>query len=153
MKINIVDKKNTAKLNKSSAMCLPAMCKSSLFFRSTSIGHLPSNVVFHQRSSSMKCHLPSKVIFDQKSSSIKAVFHQRLSSTKGCLPSKGIFHQSLSFILSCCRSDSSNYKFGRLDKKFFDKQNKTNETKRNETYTQSHMLVLLRITKSLVKKI
>ena len=50
--------KNTVKRNMSSAMCLPAMGKSSLFLRLSSLsssieGRLPSNVVFHQRSSSI----------------------------------------------------------------------------------------------------
>ena len=56
---------------------------------------LPSKVVYHQRSSSIKSHLPSKV-----------VFHQRLSSIKGHHPSKVIFHQKSSSIKGrlpfCC---------------------------------------------------
>ena len=71
---------------------------------------LPSKVVFHQRSSSIKgviyqrlC-LSSKAVFHQRVSSInghllsKVAFYQRLSSIKGCLPSKVVFHQRLSFI-------------------------------------------------------
>ena len=62
---------------------------------------LPWNVVFHQRSSSIKGRLPSKV-----------VFHQRLSSIKGRLPSKVVFHWRSSFTPELPprypRSESSN---------------------------------------------
>ena len=60
---------------------------------------LPSKVVFHRRSSSIEGHLPSKVVFHQRSSSIKGhlpskvVFHWRLSSINGRHPSKVVFHQ------------------------------------------------------------
>ena len=77
-------------------MCLPAMCKSSLFLMSSSL--LRSiyifEVVFH----------PTKVVFNQRTSSIKGrlqskgVFHQRLSFIKGCFPSRVVLHQRSSFI-------------------------------------------------------
>ena len=122
--------------------------------RSSSVkGRFPSKVVFCQRLSSVKGPLPSKVVFRQRSSSVKVIFHQRLSSVKGRFPSKassmkgrpskGVFHQSFSSILTCCRSESSNYKLVRLDKTFFDKQRK----QMKQTDTQSQMLVLLRTTK------
>ena len=53
-------------------------------------GRLPLQVVFYQRSSSIKCRLPSKV----SSSSIKVC----LLSKQGLLPSKVICHRRLSFI-------------------------------------------------------
>ena len=102
----------------SSAVCLPAMCKSSLFLRLSSLSssiedRLPSKGVFHQRLSSIEGHLPLKVIFHQRLSSIKGclplkvVFHQRSSSIEGRLPSKVIFHRRSSSIqgrlrLACC---------------------------------------------------
>ena len=82
----------------------------SFFNPSLTLLFLPSKVVFHQRSSSIKgviyqrlC-LSSKAVFHQRVSSInghllsKVAFYQRLSSIKGCLPSKVVFHQRLSFI-------------------------------------------------------
>ena len=56
-------------------------------------GHLPSRVVFCQRSSSVKGCLLSKVVFRIRSPSVKGclpskfVFCQRLSSVRGRLPS------------------------------------------------------------------
>ena len=110
--------KNTAKRNMSSAVCLPAMCKSSLFLRLSSLSssiedRLPSKGVFHQRLSSIEGHLPLRVIFHQKfvfhqmSSSIKCclpskvVFNRRSSSIEGRLPSKVVFHRRLSSIEDC----------------------------------------------------
>ena len=61
-------------------------------------------VIFHQRSSSIKCRLPSKVIFRQRSSSVKGrfpskvVFRQMSSSIKCRLPSKVVFCQRSSSI-------------------------------------------------------
>ena len=89
--------------NMSSAVCLPATCKSSLFLRLSSLSssiedRLPSKGVFHQKLSSIKGHLPSKVVFHRRSSSIKGclplkvIFHRRSSSSIGHLPAKVIFH-------------------------------------------------------------
>ena len=61
-------------------------------------------IIFYQRSSSFKGCLPSKVIFHQSSSSIKIIFCQRSSSIKGWLPSGGrlpskvVFHQRSSSV-------------------------------------------------------
>merc|ERR1711942_446947 len=117
--------KNTAKRNMSSAVCLPAMHKFSLFLRSSSVlssieGRLPKGVfvkrclplkvVFRQLSSSVNGRLPLKVVFRQRLSSIKGclpskvVFHRRLCSIEGCLPSKVIFHRRSSFIKKCLPS-------------------------------------------------
>ena len=77
---------------------------------------LPSKVVFHQRSYSVKGHLPSKVIFRQRLSSVKGrlpsnvVLRQRSSSVKGRPPVHWLW------LYSCLVSESSNYKLGRLDK-------------------------------------
>ena len=112
--------------------------------RSSSVkGHPPSKVVFRQWSSSDKGRFPSKVVFHQRSPSVKGcllskvVFRQRSSSVKGLLPSKVAFHQRSSSVKghllsevvfrptaprlppSYPRSESSNYKLGRLDKKIF----------------------------------
>ena len=56
------------------------------------------NIIFHQRLSSINDRLPSKVILHQRSSSIKVIFHQRSSSVKGRLPSLVLFHQRSPFI-------------------------------------------------------
>ena len=96
-------KQFTAKQNMSSALLALAVCK--LFYVK-----LPSNVVFHQMSPSMKCRLTSKVVFHQKLSSIKGrlpskvILHQRSSSIKGRLSSKVVFHQRLSSIEGCLPS-------------------------------------------------
>ena len=71
-------------------------------------GRLPSEVIFHQRLSSIKGCLPSMAISYQRSSSIKGrlpskvVIRVRSSSIKGCfliikghLPSKAFLHQRL----------------------------------------------------------
>ena len=99
----------------SSAVRRPAMCKSSLLLRSSSllgsilifeVVFLPSKIVFHQMLSFIKGCPPLKVIFHRRSSSIegrlplKVVFHQRLSTIEGRLPSQVFFHQK-----------SSSYKF------------------------------------------
>ena len=92
--------------------------------------NLPSKVVSRLRSSSIKVRPPSKVVFHQRSSSIKrlssikgrvpskVVFHQRSSFIKGRLPSKIIFHCMMhdAWWDPSCRSESSNYKLGPLDK-------------------------------------
>merc|ERR1711942_6470 len=94
--------KNTAKRNMSSAVCLPAMHKYSLFLRSSSVlssieGRLPKGVFVKRR-------LPLKVVFRQRLSSIKGclpskvVFHRRSCSIKGRLPLKVVFHQRSSSI-------------------------------------------------------
>ena len=83
-------------------------------------GSFPSKVIFIGRSSCMEGCLPSKVVFHRRSSSIKGrlpskvVFHQRQSSIKGRLPSR---HISSCHNNPSSRSESSNYKLGRLDKK------------------------------------
>ena len=103
----------------SSAVCLPAMHKFSLFLRSSSVlssiegrlpkgvfvkGCLPLKVVFRQLSSSVNGRLPLKVVFRQRLSSVKGclpskvVFRQRSCSIEGCLPLKVIFHRRLSSI-------------------------------------------------------
>ena len=94
------------------------------------IRHLPSKVVFRQRSSFLKGRLPSKVVFHQRSSSVKGhlpskvIFRQRSSFVRGHLLSKDVFclrSSSVQLPPSCPRatprSESSNYKLGRLDKK------------------------------------
>ena len=119
--------KNTSKRNMSSAVCLPAMCKSSLFLRLSlllrsififEVVLLLSKVRFHQRSPSIKGCLPSKVVFHQWSSSIegrlplKVVFHWRLSSSFGSFsflgfsPECGIAQLSLSLFVSLSWSTS-----------------------------------------------
>ena len=72
---------------------------------------LPSKVVFHQKSSSIKYHLlskavshhwlsfinsnlPPKVLFQKGFLPSMAIFHQRRSSIKGCLPSNVVFYQT-----------------------------------------------------------
>merc|ERR1712208_67800 len=80
----------------------------------SSVKRLSSNVVFRQRSSSIKCRLLSKVVFRQRSSSVKAhlpsnvVFRQRSSSVTGHLPSNVFFHQRSSsantYSLQCLHS-------------------------------------------------
>ena len=97
--VDKLEVKNTAKRNMSSAVCLPAMCKSFRQKSSSVKVRLPSKVIFRQKSSSVKGHLPSKVVFRQRSSSVKGhlsskvVFHQKLSSVKGCLPPKVVLPQ------------------------------------------------------------
>ena len=81
-------------------------------------GCLPSKVVFHKWSSSIRRCLPLSDVFQQRSSSIKVclppklvlpskvVFQPRLSSIKGPLPSNVVFHRSqrLSSIKICVPS-------------------------------------------------
>merc|ERR1711954_240279 len=65
-------------------------------------------VVFHQKSSYIKCCLPTNVFFHQRSSSIKShlplnvVFHPRSSLINGCLLSNVVFHQTSSYINPTC---------------------------------------------------
>ena len=67
-------------------------------------------VVFNQRSSSIKYCLPSKVIFYQMLSSIKGslpsklVLHYRLSLIKGYITYKVVLHQMSSSIAACSSS-------------------------------------------------
>ena len=67
-------------------------------------GHLPSKVIFHQSSSSVKGRLPSKVVFRQRWSSIKGGLpskvniHRSSSSIESFLPSKVVFVRRLSSI-------------------------------------------------------
>ena len=88
---------------------------------------LPMKVIFHQNSFSIEGCLASKVVFYRSLSSsesclpFKVVFHRRLSSIKGRLPSKDVIHRSSLSIEGrhnnpSCRSESSNYKLGHLDK-------------------------------------
>ena len=101
------------------------------------IGRLPSKVVFPQKSSSIKDRLPSKVVFHQRSSSIKSrlpskvVFRQRSSSIKANLPSKVIFHcmKHDAWWDRSCRSESSKYMLGCLDKQNWIRNEKQKDRK------------------------
>ena len=56
-------------------------------------GHLPSKVFIYQRSCSIIGRLSLIVVFHNRSSSIKVLFHHRSTTIKGCLPSKVIHQQ------------------------------------------------------------
>ena len=56
-------------------------------------GHLPLQVIFHQRSSSTEGHLPSGGRLP-----LKVIFQRRSSSTKSHLPLKVVFHSRLSYM-------------------------------------------------------
>ena len=67
-------------------------------------GRLPSEVVFHWRLSSIGGCLPLEVVFPWRSSSLEGLFPWRSFSIKGCLPSKVVFHWRLSSIEGCLQS-------------------------------------------------
>ena len=98
----------------------------------------PSQVISHQRLSSIKSRLPSKGIFHQRSTSFKSchpskvIFHQRVSSITGRLPSKVFFHCGLSFVLlyQMCSKSSTMSPYHFLLPKPFNKLTMTGRQKK-----------------------